>query len=243
VGGILIFAEDITRRKQMEEALSGMTRKLVEAQEQERIWIARELHDDINQRLALLAIELDRVREKRNDLPAEIRDLMQEMQRMTADISSRVYALSHELHTLTPDSLGLAKGMRSWCREFGARQKLKIDFKGHDVPTLPQDISLCLFRVLQEALHNAAKHSGVKRIEVQLSATSGEIHLTVSDLGKGFNIEAAKQGRSLGLTSMQERVRLVDGTIVIDSKPMAGTTIHICVPLRRKAGKSQRAHA
>jgi PAS domain S-box-containing protein len=242
VGGILIFAEDITRRKQMEEALSGMTRKLVEAQEQERIRIARELHDDINQRLALLAIELDRVREKRNDLPSEIRDLMQELQQMTADISSRVYALSHELHTLTPDSLGLAKGMRSWCREYGARHKLIIDFKSHDVPTLPQDISLCLFRVLQEALHNAAKHSGVKRIEVQLSANSGEIHLIVSDLGKGFNIEAARQSRSLGLTSMQERVRLVDGTIVIDSKPMAGTTIHICVPLRRKAGKSHRAH-
>jgi PAS domain S-box-containing protein len=232
VGGILILAEDITRRKQMEEALSGMTRKLVEAQEQERIRIARELHDDINQRLALLAIGLDRVREKRDDLPSEIRGLMQELQQMTADISSRVYALSHELHSLTPDSLGLAKGMRSWCREFGERQKLTIDFQSHDVPTLPQDISLCLFRVLQEALHNAAKHSGVRRIEVQLSATSTEIHLIVSDRGKGFNIKAARQARSLGLTSMLERVRLVGGTIVIDSEPLAGTTVHVCVPFK-----------
>jgi PAS domain S-box-containing protein len=221
---------DITERKRAEEALSGMTRKLVEAQEQERIRIARELHDDINQRLALLAIELDRVREKRNDLPSEIRDHMQELQQMTADISSRVYALSHELHSLTPDSLGLAKGMRSWCREFGQRQKLIIDFKSHDVPTPPRDISLCLFRVLQEALHNAAKHSGVKRIEVQLAATSGEIQLIVSDLGKGFNIEATRQSRSLGLTSMQERVRLVGGTIMIDSKPLAGTIVRVCVP-------------
>jgi PAS domain S-box-containing protein len=229
---------DITERKRAEESLSGMTQKLVEAQEQERIRIARELHDDINQRLALLAIELDRVRERRNDLPSEIRDLMQELLQMTTDISSRVYSLSHELHSLTPDALGLAKGMRSWCREFGERQKLKIDFTSADVPTPPQDISLCLFRVLQEALHNAAKHSGEKRIEVQLSGTSGEIHLIVSDSGKGFDIKAERRG--LGLTSMQERVRLVGGALAIESKPMGGTTIHVRVPLGLEH-RSQRA--
>jgi signal transduction histidine kinase len=91
---------------------------------------------------------------------------------------------------------------------------------------------LCLFRVLQEALHNAAKHSGAKRIEVQLAANSGEIHLTVSDSGKGFDIEAARQSPGLGLTSMQERVRLVGGMIVIDAKPLAGTTIHVRVPFK-----------
>ena len=121
--------------------------------------------------------------------------------------------------------------MRSWCREFGDRQKLKIDFKSHDVPTLPQDISLCLFRVLQEALHNAAKHSGVKRIDVQLQEESGEIQLKVSDLGKGFDVSAAMQGGGLGITSMQERVRLVGGTVMIDSKPLAGTTVLVRVPL------------
>jgi len=128
--------------------------------------------------------------------------------------------------------LGLAKGMKSWCEEYGERYKLEIDFKSEDVQTVPQETSLCLFRVLQEALHNAAKHSGVKRIEVQLAEKSGEIHLIVSDSGKGFDIDAARQKRGLGLTSMQERVRLVGGTIVIDSKPLAGTTVHVCVPCR-----------
>ena len=109
---------------------------------------------------------------------------------------------------------------------------MDIDFKCHDLPRLSPEISLCLFRVLQEALHNAATHSGAKRIEVQLAENSGEIHLIVSDSGKGFDIDAARQKRGLGLTSMQERVRLVGGTIVIDSKPLAGTTVHVCVPCR-----------
>jgi len=106
--------------------------------------------------------------------------------------------------------------------------------------TLPTEIGLCLFRVLQEALHNAAKHSGVKRIEVQLHEESGEIHLIIRDLGKGFDIETARQGRGLGLTSMQERVRLVNGMIEIQSKPMGGTTIHVRVPIESEH-VSQRA--
>ena len=117
--------------------------------------------------------------------------------------------------------------------------KLEIDCREDVRSILPPDIGLCLFRVLQEALHNAVKYSGVKRIEVQLREESGEIYLIIRDSGKGFDIEAAKQGRGLGLTSMQERVRLVDGTISIDSKPMGGTTIHVRVPIESEG--SQRA--
>ena len=232
-GGILIFAEDITHRKQTEEALSGMTGKLVEAQEQERARIARELHDDINQRLAVLAIECDRLRE-RSDLPREVRGYAHKLKELAADISSRVYAVSHQLHSSTLDVLGLVKGMRGWCKEFGNQQKLEIDFKSDNVPSVPQQISLCLFRVLQEALHNAAKHSGVKRIEVQLAKKPSEIHLTVRDSGRGFEMGAAGQSKGLGLTSMKERVRLVGGTITIESKPMGGATIHVRVPLELK---------
>jgi len=220
---------DITDRKRTEEALSGMTRKLVEAQEQERARIARELHDDINQRLAVLAIGFDRL-QGRDDLPCEVQRYVRELQELTADVSSRVYALSYELHSSTLDVLGLVKGVKSWCKEFGARRELQINFKSHDLPRLSPEISLCLFRVLQEALQNAARHSGVKRIEVQLGENSGDIHLVVSDSGKGFDIEAARRKGGLGLTSMQERVRLVGGTIVIDSKPRAGTTIRVSVP-------------
>jgi signal transduction histidine kinase len=224
----------------MEEALSDMSRKLIESQEQERARIARELHDDINQRLALVAIGLDQLQEKHKDLPSEVRSHVQELQQMTSDISSSVYALSHELYSSIPDSLGLARGMKSWCRDFGERQQMKIDFKGHDLPRLPQEISLCLFRVLQEAVHNAAKHSGVKRVEAQLQEESGEIHLIVSDSGRGFDVEVVSKGMGLGLTGMRERVRLVNGTISIESKPMGGTTIHACVPFESQQG-AQRA--
>jgi len=109
---------------------------------------------------------------------------------------------------------------------------MEIDFTSDVDSMVPFDIGVCVFRVLQEALHNALKHSGVKRVEVQLREVSREIHLVVSDLGRGFDIEEALQSQGLGLTSMRERVRLVSGTTTIDSKPLGGTRIHVCVPLR-----------
>jgi len=233
IAGAAGIARDIRERKLAEQVLLGMTRKLVEAQEQERARIARELHDDINQRLAVLAIEIERLR-GHNDLSCEVHRCVHELQELTADLSSRVYALSYELHSSALDVLGLVKGVKSWCKEFAARREMQIDFKGADLPGLSPEISLCLFRVLQEALQNAAKYSGVRRIEVQLTENSGEIHLVVSDSGRGFDIEAARREGGLGLTSMQERVRLVGGTIAIESKPMRGTTIHVRVPLESK---------
>jgi PAS domain S-box-containing protein len=219
---------DVTDQKLAEESLSDMTRKLVEAQEQERARIARELHDDINQRLAMLAVELEQLREH----PSELESRAEELRKQTSEISNDVQALSHDLHSSQLEYLGVVAGMKSWCKEFAGRQKMEIDCR-HDVrSTLPSEIGLCLFRVLQEALHNAVKHSGVNRIEVQLREESGEIHLIVSDSGRGFDIEAIKQGRGLGLSSMRERVRLVDGTIDIESKPMGGTIVHARVPFR-----------
>jgi PAS domain S-box-containing protein len=238
-GGILIFAEDITHRKQMEAALSGMTRKLIEAQEQERARIARELHDDITQRLAMLALEIEQAPEYRAEIPAEERDRAHELSKRTKEIASDIQSLSHELHSSALEYLGLEAGMRSWCKEFSERHKLQINFQSHDVPQPPHEISLCLFRVLQEALQNAAKHSGANRIEVQLARNSGEIHLIVSDSGEGFDIKAPGRSRGLGLTSMQERVRLVGGTIVIDSEPEAGTTIQVRVPIEAQGYQYQ----
>jgi PAS domain S-box-containing protein len=228
VGGLLIFAEDITCRKQMEEALSDMSRKLIESQEQERARIGRELHDDINQRLAMLSLELEQLQEN----PSEIQPRVKELRRQMAEVSNDVQALSHDLHSSKLEYLGVVAGMRSWCKEFAERQKMEIDFSS-DVPSaLPLEIGLSLFRVLQEALHNVIKHSGVRRVEVQLREDSSEIHLIINDPGRGFDVEAASQGKGLGLTSMRERVRLVNGTISIQSKPMGGTTIHVRVPFR-----------
>ncbi len=223
---------DVTDHRLAEEALTNISRKLVQAQEQERSRIARELHDDISQRLALLGIDLQQLREHYPELPVEISGRVEELQEQTTGISNDVQALSHQLHSSKLEYLGAIGGMKSWCSEFGERQGLQIEFKSPDVQiSLPQEIGLCLFRVLQEALHNAAKHSGVKRIEVQLREDLGEIYLVVSDLGRGFDVETAVQGRGLGLASMQERVRLVNGTIEIQSKSMGGTTVHVHVPL------------
>lgn len=233
---VVCILQDITDRKQAEEALAGMSRNLIEAQEQERARIGRELHDDINQRLAMLALELEQLQ---ND-PSDVQNHLQELRKRTSEISSDVQALSHDLHSSKLEYLGVVAGIKSWCKEFAERQKMEITCKT-DVPdTLPLEIGRPLFRVLQEALYNASKHSDVKRVEVRLQEGSGEIHLTISDLGKGFDLKAALRGKGLGLTSMRERVRLVNGTISIESKPMGGTTIHVRVPLEAEHG-SQRA--
>jgi PAS domain S-box-containing protein len=227
VGGILILAEDISRRKQMEEALSDLSRKLLESQEQERSRIGRELHDDINQRLAMLSLELEQLQQS----PSEVLSRVPGLRKQTIELSNDVQALSHDLHSSKLEYLGIVAGIKSWCREFGERQRVEIDFRSDVSSVLPLQVGLSLFRVLQEALNNTIKHSGVKRIEVQLREDSGEIHLLIKDLGRGFDVEAASQGKGLGLISMRERVRLVNGTISIASKPMGGTTIHVRVPL------------
>jgi PAS domain S-box-containing protein len=238
VGGILILTEDITRRKQMEETLSDMTRKLVESQEQERARIGRELHDDINQRLAMLSIQLEQLQEH----PFEVQNRVQELRKETAEIANYVEALSHDLHSSKLEYLGVVAGMKSWCKKFAERKKTEIDFKSAVRNVLPLEVGRSLFRVLQEALHNAQKHSGVRQVEVQLRENSDEIHLLVSDLGKGFDVEAALQGKGLGLASMRERVRLVNGAIAIESKAGGGgTTIHVRVPLRSEHSSPRQA--
>jgi len=228
---------DISEGKRAEEALSDMTRKLIDAQEQERSRIGRELHDDINQRLAMLSLELEQLQ----DDPTEVKSRVSELRKQIADISNDVQALSHDLHSSKLEYLGVVAGMKSWCKEFAERHKIQIDFKS-DVPTaVPLDIGLPVFRVLQQALDNATKHSGVRRVDVQLHEDSSEIHLIISDSGKGFDIESALQSKGLGLTSMRERILLVNGTISIKSEPMGGTTIHVRVPLDSEQGFQRQA--
>lgn len=217
---------DVTERKHAERALSEMTRKLIAAQEQERTRIGRELHDDIGQRLALLALDMEQL----EDQPSQLQNEIREVRRSLAQLSDDVQGLSHDLHSAKLEYLGVAEGIRSWCKEFASRQNLEIDFESSVEDAIPFEIGVCFFRVLQEALHNALKHSGVRHFDVQLLSNSGEIVLVIGDSGRGFEIETAMRGHGLGLTSMQERVRLIGGTIVIDSKLSGGTIINIRVP-------------
>jgi PAS domain S-box-containing protein len=224
---------DISERKLAEEVLSSVNRRLIEAQERERTRIARELHDDIGQRLALLAVALQQMRQTLPDSAAEVGGGIDELLKETSEMSNDIQALSHELHSSKLEYLGVVAAMRSFCNEFSKQQGVEVAFKSYGLsgPLPSPEISLSLYRVLQESLHNAAKHSGVRHFEVQLSGRPGEIHLTVSDSGAGFDILATRAGGGLGLTSMRERLKLIKGELSIESQPKRGTTIHARVPL------------
>ena len=222
---------DVTDRRLAEAALSTVNRRLIEAHEEERTWIARELHDDINQRLALSAVKLGALTQE-CPIPPEIRNRTDDIKEQIASLGRDIQALAHRLHSSKLEYLGAVAAMKSWCQEFGERQKMEIEFNSIDVPgPLPNDLSLCLFRVLQEAMHNASKYSGVKHIEVELRGSQGEIHLLIKDLGAGFDVEKATKGPGIGLSSMRERVKMVNGAISIASQPKGGTTVHVRVPL------------
>jgi signal transduction histidine kinase len=215
--------------KSAEAALRTLSGRLMEAQEQERTRIARELHDDINQRLAVLAIELQQLNlDSPIDLPARSEELF----KRTVGISGDVQALSHQLHSSKLEFLGIVAAIKGFCAESAAPlQNVTIAFESSGVPSkLPHDLSICLFRVLQEALRNAVKYSGVRHVEVCLEGTAAAILLKIRDRGRGFGPEAAMHGPGLGLLSMRERVSLVKGTIHVTSKPGLGTEISVRVP-------------
>jgi signal transduction histidine kinase len=213
----LIRAQAARETQRADDAVSNLGRRLLDAQEQERRRIARELHDDIGQRLAALAINLDG---------------HAALQRQAAEIASDVQALSHQLHSSRIELLGLTVAMRHFCAEFAMQQKLAVDFHSRDLPEhLPPDVSHCLFRILQESLHNAAKHSGGRDFVVRLLGQDAAVHLEVVDRGKGFDVARGRAGRGIGLVSMEERLKLVDGELWIESILDRGTAVRARVPV------------
>jgi signal transduction histidine kinase len=205
--------------------------QLIEAQEKERSRIARDLHDDICQRLALLSIELEQANRSAIESPATKQNL-EKILKHCSEIAGDVQSLSHQLHSSKLEYLGIVAAIKGFCKEFAEQHEVNIEFTDENVPKqLPKDISLCLFRVAQEALHNAVKYSGVSQFSVELSGTTDEIRLVVRDGGAGFEAEQVKKNRGIGLLSMQERVHLVHGTFSVESKPGRGTRILAAVPL------------
>ena len=216
---------DITDRKLAEEALASVGRRLIEAHEEERTWIARELHDDIVQRIALLVIELERYDH----------EYLQHARQRVFDLGKDIQALSHRLHSSKLEYLGLVAAVKSLCHELSEQRNVRIEFNHSNVPaTIPKEISLCLFRVLQEALQNALKHSADQTFTVEVCGTKEGISLAVRDSGIGFDWREAMNRRGLGLISMRERLRLVNGELFIQSEPGRGTTILARVPLGQK---------
>jgi signal transduction histidine kinase len=229
---MLGIAHDITDRKQMEEALSGLSRRLMEAQEKERTWIARELHDDLGQRMTLLTIELEQLAQVPPHAAAEVPGRIQELCKQVVDLGRDISAISHRLHSSKLEYLGITAAAGAFCRELAEQHKIEIDFSSAGIPdNVPREIALCLFRVLQEALHNAVKYAGVKHFTVALRGAPDEIQLEVIDTGVGFDPEAAIKSCGLGLISMQERLSLVRGEFLIDSRPGQGARVRARVPL------------
>jgi PAS domain S-box-containing protein len=230
--GFIGSAVDITDQKLAREALENIGGKLIEAQEEERRRIARELHDDICQRLVLLSMELEQANRGPNSSSGSPNPKLEEIRRHCAEIAGDVQALSHKLHSSKLEYLGTVAAVRSFCNEFSQQHEVSVQFTEENIPgSLPRDISLSLFRVTQEALQNALKHSGTSRFSVSLRGTADEIQLEVCDEGAGFEMEEAKQHMGLGLVSMRERVHLVHGTFTIDSRVNCGTRILVRVPV------------
>jgi PAS domain S-box-containing protein len=222
---------DITERKLAEEALRDFPRRLLQAQEEERASIARELHDDIGQKLAMLSITLSTLEQDCVRDPAK-RALARESHALTLTIAEDARRLSHGLHPLSLELLGLASAVRQQCLEFGAATSATVNHNIGDLPgNLGKDVVTCIFRVLQESLHNITKHSKARQVEVKLWADSGEIRLQVNDDGVGFEMGKTTANQGLGLASMNERVRLVRGSLQLRSNPGQGTQVDVRVPI------------
>ena len=228
------FSIDVTASRQTEAKLRDLSGRLIAAQEEERSRVARELHDGLNQRMALLSIELEQLGPE-VDKPRAIRERLQKLQNQVQEISADIHRLSYKLHPSKLDHLGLSAAIRSLCKEMTDSGDLKVDLQQKGLRSDTQkDVTLCVFRIVQESLRNCSRHSGAHSAHVFLEQTRNMIRLTVSDNGCGFDPDSDQVKQGLGFISMKERLRLVDGDLVIHSQPLRGTRIEVRVPLNRK---------
>jgi PAS domain S-box-containing protein len=223
--------QDITDRKLSEEALLAMSGRLITAQEEERTRIARELHDDLSQRMAVLQIGLEQLKQGMPEISSHAQQQLSTIAEMAREVSSDIHSMSYQLHPARLELLGLVASLKGFCGEFSAQHKIHVQFLHSDVlGEIPKDVTLCLYRITQEALQNVVKHSEATEAEVELLSHSEEIELCISDAGRGFDVESAKRVAGLGLVSMRERLRLVGGHLSVESKPSRGTRIRVRVP-------------
>ena len=224
-------AADLIDRTQADAALSTVSQRLIEAQENERAHIARELHDDVNQRLALLSARLGRLVHTIPESAAHERQQLEQAREDVGELLRELQTLSHRLHPPRLEYLGLVEASAAMCREISRQHDLEVSFHGETVrPHLSKRVALSLYRVLQEALQNAIKHSGTERVEVVIRGGTDNIELTIEDFGVGFDVKAP-EGVGLGLASMKERLKAVKGQLDIRSQPRRGTSIEVRVPL------------
>lgn len=229
------FMIDVSERKRAEEALKDLGGRLIAAQEEERRRVARELHDDFNQRLAVLSVELEQLGQK-IERPLGLQRDIRRLQAQAQEIAAEIHRLSYKLHPSKLDHLGLAAAVKSLCAEITKRGKVKVEFHQSGFPAqLDNDITLCVFRIAQEGLRNCEKHSGAESARVVLTRARNAVRLLVSDNGCGFNTRTRLMETGLGFISMKERLHVVGGDLKVYSKPLHGTRIEVSIPLKSKA--------
>jgi PAS domain S-box-containing protein len=241
------IGQDITRRKRSEEALrenerallrshqqlQELARKLLSVQEEERRRISRDLHDDLNQQLATLSIAIGTL--KRNE-GSRIVDELSKLQELVKGISDDVRAMSRELHPASLEHLGLVAALETHCGEFCEHECVECTLSlPDDLQDLPSEVALCLYRIAQEGLRNIGKHSKAKKAHLRLSRDREGVRLFIRDDGVGFEPDRVSPSRGLGLTSMEERARLLQGNLNIKSQPGLGTEIEVFIPLSEGA--------
>ena len=235
---------DITERKQGEAELrdseaalrtsnkqnQDLAGRLITAQEDERRRIARDLHDDVNQRLAVLSVEMELLGSSESDVDAGARS--GRMAAQLRELSSDVHKLSHQLHPAKVEQLGLVPAAQSYCRDLAQQSGLRIDFSARNVPAdLAPNTSLGLYRILQESLHNVVRHSRTSAARVELIGETDDVRLVITDEGQGFDTHETRRTGGLGLVSMEERMRLLQGRIAVHSSPGQGTRVEATVPV------------
>jgi len=216
--------------RQSQEHLQALTAGLLTAQEEERARVARELHDDISQKLAMLNLEAESVLRKQPGNDGKLRSEMTRLSHRLRGILRDVEQTAYRLHPSSLDHLGLSVALKSYCEDFGKQNGIAVRCTERNLPrAIPPRLALTIYRVVQEALRNVVKHSGARRAIVSIAGKNGSMVLTVQDFGRGFDPSRSKK-RGLGLISMEERVRQAGGAFAMKSKPGKGVRIDVRIP-------------
>jgi signal transduction histidine kinase len=222
---------DITDHKDREDAETRLKNDLLLGLESERARVARELHDDVSQRLALMCATLDGIVPDVSRTSPQVADELTMVRQQLRSIAADIHRISHNLHPSTVD-LGLTVSLRRLCGHVSEQKHIAVDFLADAVSSkVPRDVALALFRVAQECLNNVVKHSGSRQAAVSLTQRHGELLLTVADQGVGFDRATIKAGAGLGLLSIEERARMIGARVEIASAISKGTAVNVRVPI------------
>jgi PAS domain S-box-containing protein len=226
-----VLAEALEEKTQREAEIRALSARLIKAQEEERTRISRELHDDLSQQIAALSIGMGNLKRSLPEQQQEPRNQSDRIQQRLVGLSEAIRRISHELHPAILEHAGLAAALRGYCEEFEALTSIRVTVQtAGEFAGLRPGVALTVYRIAQEALGNVAKHAKVDAASIELTRANGEVSLVVSD--RGIGMPADRRGRSagLGLVSIRERTRLVDGTLDLDTAPDCGTTLRVRIP-------------